>query len=119
MKTKILNWLANGDTGLSSKAIAFHLSGIRIKNRYDRKSHPADPADFKRCLALIEYIPELGGIKMACCTLSPEWDAVMCNWQELERMLAVEIGWTKELAWKHDYSKPAPKTYKRMKSLGL
>lgn len=47
IKQRIALWLANGETGLSSKTIAFYLGfGIIPK----RASHPEDVGDFSRCV---------------------------------------------------------------------
>jgi hypothetical protein len=107
MKTKILNWLANGDVGISSKTIAFGVLGIE----YKRKNHPLDPDDFNRCLLLVEKIPEIKKHfnKIAC--LSVEWEKLINNWDRIKKSFIDEVG----LNWSIGTS--APKTYNLMQAI--
>jgi len=51
---EIIKWLANGETGMSSKAMAFTALGVKYKNAC---YYPYDPADLNRCLLLLEAAP--------------------------------------------------------------
>jgi len=51
MKDDVLKWLATGRVGESSKAMAFCMIGVK-----GGKSHPLDPADFNRCLLMLESL---------------------------------------------------------------
>lgn len=53
---KVVGWLANGETGTSSETMAFWLA-FNIEK--EDSGHPYDPADFDRCLRLLEAVPEL------------------------------------------------------------
>lgn len=53
-KDRIAYWLANGETGLSSKTIAFYL-GYGIKP--DIVRYPHDVSDFRRCVQLLDFVP--------------------------------------------------------------
>ena len=100
----VLRWLANGQVGLSSKAMAFCAVGIE----YDRVDHPYDPADFNRCLLLVGQIPAIRDAFSKIAKLSPQWAAVIQHWDELEALFIKEVG----LNWERGAS--APKTYERM-----
>lgn len=71
-------WLASDDTGASSKYMASILSGqFSVSHNY-----PWDPSDFGRCIRLLEAVPELESElhKMKAC--SPQWAAVVDNWDK-------------------------------------
>lgn len=110
IERSIIEWLAGDDTGLSSRAIAFTALGIDFKgSRY----WPHDPDDLGRCARLVQQIPEARrGIKLLA-KKHREWQIVLSHWDELLSLMVQEVGidWTK--------SHRAPKTYRRMKDLGL
>lgn len=105
---EIIKWLANGKTGISSKAMAFTALGVKYK---DARYYPYDPADFNRCLLLLEVAPIVRESFPKIRELSPEWAAIIDHWDELERLFLDEVG--------RDWSKAqrAPKTYERMLQL--
>ena len=57
LRGKILRWMATGETGISSKKMAFTAVGEEYEKNYP--SHPHDPADFNRCLMLLDAVPEI------------------------------------------------------------
>ena len=87
---KLLNWLANGETGISSKNIAF-IVGFKIVPNNDSYFAPSDPSDFNRCLK--------------------HWKRIVDRWDDVEKSFLDEVGfnWCK--------AKSAPKTYKLMKEI--
>ena len=89
MKDKILNWLANGETGESSKAIAFKMAGV--EKNYKWGSHPSDPGDFKRCLKLINLIPEIRPRLDEMRSVSVCWNALIEHWKEVEDCFMSEV----------------------------
>ena len=56
MITSMTMWLAVGERGLSSEAIA--LTALGLEPTGFRASWPHDPADLRRCLLLLEAVPE-------------------------------------------------------------
>lgn len=106
IKEAVVEWLATGETGVSSKTMAFWL-GYGIK--YRRASHPHDPGDFDRCLQLLAFVPELRSSLGKMAEVSPEWASVVKHWDEIEasHLAEVGLGWTK--------ARYAPKTYAMMK----
>jgi hypothetical protein len=103
----ILRWLATGQTGESSKALAFCFAGIK-----GRSDHPLDPADFNRCLLLIHTYPEMRSLLPKAKALSPTWSKIIDHWDEIEQTFLDEAG----LDWRK--ANAAPKTYKLMKDIG-
>lgn len=105
---KVIHWLANGSTGISSKTMAFWLA-FEIKR--DDNGHPHDPADLDRCLRLLEAAPWLRPSLSRMREMSPAWAALVDRWTEVEacHVDEVGIGWTK--------ARSAPKTYDLMRSI--
>ncbi len=81
IETRLIRWLLDRDTGSSSKAIASVLSGNGGKNA--GHSYPSDGDDLGRCLRLLEVIPEWKPRLKEMATLSPQWAALIRNWDEL------------------------------------
>lgn len=105
---KILEWLAKEQTGLSSEFMAFTAAGVETR-RYAH--HPHDPADFNRCLVLLDYVPEIKNHFDIIASKSPEWKASIDNWELIEATFIDEVGfnWCKGSC--------APKTYTLMKRI--
>lgn len=103
---KIGAWLINGETGLSSKAMAAVALGVGSDG-----SHPYDPDDLNRCLKLIDKIPEIKLHFDEIAQLSNTWRLMIAKWDELESLFISEVGF--------DWSKgdSAPKTYELMREI--
>lgn len=106
MEKEILNWLSNGETGLSSKAMAFTAIGVEC-----RKAYPSDPSDFNRCLKLVNEIPEIEKHFKKIADLSPAWASIIENWNLIKDLFLEEVGYD----WSNGRS--APKTYALMKDV--
>lgn len=107
---QVIDWLANGEVGVSSKSMAMWLAfGKRTGGPFG--SHPSDPSDMERCLKLLTAAPGLRKSLAKMAGLSKEWAALVARWDEIEAMLMDEIGlgWTK--------AKRAPKTYALMQEV--
>lgn len=108
----LLRWFAWGETGISSEAIAYHMAGI--ENARKNNTHPSDPDDFKRCLKLVNAIPEIRLRLDEMRPLSAEWNALVENWKEVEDCFMSEVAeW---LTVKYS-PKRAAKTYKLMEKI--
>jgi hypothetical protein len=102
---QVIEWLASGETGTSSKTMAFYLGfGVRPKDA----SYPLDPADFDRCLRLLEAVPALREQIPRLAMLSPEWERLAKRWDEVEKCHLYEVG----LGWSK--ARKAPVTYALM-----
>jgi len=107
IERRIAEWLANGETGSSSRNMAFWL-GFGVKAKRDWFFSPCDPADFDRCLRLLEVVPELRERIPEMAELSVGWERIVARWDEIEasHLNEVGLGWTK--------GEEAPRTYQLM-----
>lgn len=112
----LLKWALLGDVGQSSRAMAIvaaDLDGSDTEDDYfDYTAHPYDPSDFNRCLQLIKEAPEVKDSFHRIAELSPQWNALIQHWDEIEAMFIEEVGEN----W-HDRQKPATKTYNFMREI--
>lgn len=106
----ILNWLFNGETGISSKAMAATALGVHIEDAWDREP-PQDPDDFNRCLKLVRAAPEVRESFDKIAALSPAWAAIVANWEKIESRFLDEAG----IDWRK--AREAPRTYYFMREL--
>jgi hypothetical protein len=103
---KIIDWFAHGEIGLSSGHMAT-IAGGSTGNGFA----PGDPDDLNRCIKLVDSVPEVREHFPAIAASSPRWNAVIEHWDELVSLF------TEEAAGRRYFS--APKTWSRMKELGL
>ena len=91
MITSMTMWLAVGERGLSSEAIA--LTTLGLKPTGFRASWPHDPADLRRCLLLLQEVPETRekGLLVLAERCS-RWAALVKVWDRLSETLRSEIG---------------------------
>lgn len=75
-------WIANGETGMSSKTMWNYFMG----NRGFEINHPHDPDDFKRCHKLLQAVPEWRGRMDELRGLSHAWSNLVDNWGKLTKM---------------------------------
>ena len=99
----VLDWMTGGDTGMSSKEIAMHMT----TGQADR-SYPLDPADLGRCLRLLERFPEWRPRIGEMAKYGPVWARYVERWDEMAQSMADEVGidWSK--------GRSAPRTYDLM-----
>lgn len=107
IQSQVVKWLANSWVGSSSKCMAMYLAFDEMTDR----SHPYDPDDLDRCLKLLEAAPGLRKHIHKMANVSPQWQALIECWEELEacHLEEVGLGWTK--------ARSAPKTYKLMQDI--
>ena len=104
---KAMHWLLNGNTGLSSECMmATLLSGQPVEGNYKASFHPSDPADFERCVGLLNAVPTFRVTLDVMKQVSKQWAILVEHWDDLENLLNQEIS-----------QRSAPKTYARMKEL--
>lgn len=105
---KSMHWLLNANTGMSSKCLMATLlnNGPVAGKAWETNFHPHDPADFERCVGLLNAVPEfrarLGQMK----AVSKHWAVLVDHWDVIETLLNEEVK-----------QRFAPKTYDLMKSL--
>lgn len=82
VQQKAMWWIANGETGMSSKTMWNCLIG----HKDFRINHPYDPADFSRCYKLLQAVPEWKTELHKLKPLSKEWSNLVDNWDKLTEM---------------------------------
>lgn len=103
---EVIKWMAGRDTGMSSKAIAMHMSTGECDGRY-----PYDPADLGRCLRLLERFPDWKPRIHEMAAYGPVWAVYVKHWDEMAQSMSDEVGidWSK--------ARSAPLTYDLMKGI--
>jgi hypothetical protein len=104
--TAIDEWIASGDTGISSETIWHVLSGRPFPRHQFRPSTPMDPADFGRCHRLLEKIPAWRARLPEVAVKYPGWSALVGAWDELTALYLEELPTGR-----------GPKLYDRMQAL--
>ena len=91
MITSITMWLAVGERGLSSEAIALTALGVHPIGH--DASWPHDPGDLRRCLLLLEKVPETreDGL-LVLAERCHKWAALVKVWNRLSETLRSETG---------------------------
>lgn len=104
----LIEWLANGERGLSSETIVQRLTGIDCAHC---DIHPYDPSDLGRCRKLMERVPALRDRFSEMRDVSPQWAALVDHWDELCATMDEEAPeWRK-------WQGAAANTYRRMNEL--
>ena len=88
IQQRAFKWIAHGKVGISSQTIWEVMLGIVMEGRSNRcrYSVPYDPTDFKRCYLLLQEIPEWRERLPEVALIFPEWEPLVANWSELERL---------------------------------
>lgn len=84
-------WLASGERGTSSNFMVQHLTGVPATSRHFNYGHPHDGDDLRRCMLLLEAVPELVPLLPKMATASPAWAALVPHWDELVGILKREL----------------------------
>lgn len=89
---RVIEWMGGDDTGLSSKAIAMHMTGAKSNGSY-----PHDPADLGRCLRLLEKFPEWKPRIKEMAKYGGVWKRYSDRWEEMREAMESEVGidWSK------------------------
>lgn len=107
---QVIDWLANGEVGVSSKCMAMWLAfGTRTRDAF--VGYPHDPDDLDRCLKLLQAAPGLRAALPHMAEVNKVWEALVARWDEIEASHLEEAG----LDWTKSHS--APKTYALMKEV--
>ncbi|WP_336475999.1 hypothetical protein [Escherichia coli] len=105
---KVLKWQSTGDVGISSATLASIACGLK-KNIYGHSfGAPHDAADFRRCVALVEQIPEIRDSFDKVAKRVPAFKGILNEWDSLVALLKSEM---------NTYGNKAPETYRRISEL--
>jgi hypothetical protein len=107
-----VHWLEYGEFGLSSYAIFHRMTG-QTPARAPRVTteHPIDPGDLRRCLLLLEAVPEFKASFRDMRDVSEAWGALVGRWDELLECLVGECP-----DW-HGGDQMAPATHNLMRGI--
>ena len=90
-----LGWLLGTDTGISSltlfSVLSRHGTVARAKIGRWQPDAPQDPADFGRCLRLLDLIPSWRGRLNEVVTAHPFWGPLVREWDRLEALYREEV----------------------------
>jgi hypothetical protein len=85
LERQILTWFVQGDSGVSSTAMAGAILGVKPNERdASYGNNPHDSGDFGRCLGLLRAAPDARQHLNKVAALSPVWTQLVANWDELE-----------------------------------
>jgi hypothetical protein len=93
LSDEAMEWLKNGEQGISSKAIFQITTGLPMLNGPFSNisySNPSDPSDFRRCRLLLEAVPECRKKFKEMRFVSPQWDGLIEHWDELCKLMDEE-----------------------------
>ena len=109
-----VRWLANGERGMSSEAIAERMTGVPVGRPPwpDYPRHPRDPDDLRRCRLLLEVVPEWEARLGEMADVSPEWAGLVERWAEVCALMDEEVP-----DWRTTRTGRAPRTYRLMMDL--
>ena len=80
----IFEWGNNGNIGISSNTMLFAVTGKSLYG--ESRDIPYDAGDFKRCLDLCSFIPEIElNLKMVA-EKYPKWIPIVREWYNLKRL---------------------------------
>lgn len=79
---RIGQWLANGDTGVSSETMVAISMGAVASDETGFDA-PYDPSDFGRCYKLVKAVPELRDQFKRIGEIVPTFAGILQNWDEL------------------------------------
>lgn len=74
----LMAWLASDDVGMSSKYMAWVLSGKAFPQ--PENYYPRDPDDLGRCIRLVRAVPDLAERVPMMAQHGKEWATVATNW---------------------------------------
>ena len=87
IQEKAVFWMANGETGMSSKTMWNCFMG----SPEFTVNIPYDPDDFSRCYKLLQAVPEWKNELHKLKPLSKEWSNLVDNWDKLMSMYELNV----------------------------
>ncbi|EBK2630087.1 hypothetical protein VL83_13880 [Salmonella enterica subsp. enterica serovar Montevideo] len=105
---KVLKWQTKGHVGISSATMASIALGLEKNFYHGRFDAPSDPADLRRCMMLVDEIPEIKDSFPLIAKKVKRFSPILREWDSLIALLKFEI---------KRPDKRAPKTYKWIKEL--
>lgn len=105
---KVLKWMGKGNVGISSATMAAIACSLDRPIYGSHFGKPHDPSDLRRCMLLVDEIPEIRDHFPAIAEKCPALSPVLEKWDELIACLRSEIA---------SGTGRAPKTYAMMEEI--
>lgn len=108
-------WLSYCEVGSSAAAMFWACTGIMprgVKVNASDPAWPRDPADLRRCMLLVESVPECATAPERMRGRSEVWTRLADAWPSLVASLAAEVP-----EWRGGKGANAPKTYELMRQV--
>ncbi|EBI7575638.1 hypothetical protein APP39_002229 [Salmonella enterica subsp. enterica serovar Minnesota] len=105
---KVLKWQTKGHVGISSATMASIALGLEKSFYHGRFDAPSDPADLRRCMMLVDEIPEIKDSFPLIAKKVKRFSPILREWDSLIALLKLEL---------KRPDKRAQKTYKWIKEL--
>ncbi|EBH8908926.1 hypothetical protein [Salmonella enterica] len=105
---KVLKWQTKGHVGISSATMAAIALGLEKNFYHGLFDAPRDPADLRRCMMLVDEIPEIKDSFPLIAKKVKRFSPILREWDSLIALLKFEL---------KRPDKRAPKTYKWIKEL--
>lgn len=85
LSAEAVKWLASGERGMSSEAIFERMTGMPVGSSFGgrRGWAPADPDDLRRCLLLLDAVPEWKTRIAEMADVNRHWRALVAIWPVL------------------------------------
>jgi hypothetical protein len=85
------HWAVWGEQGSSSQCMFRALTGVCVPGAgRDEAAHPHDPSDLRRCILLLEAVPDISVRLGELASLSPQWAALVAHWPFLADTMELE-----------------------------
>lgn len=79
---RIIQWLFNENTGISSETMAAIALGTKRGDSFGQDA-PHDPSDFGRCYRLVLAVPEIIDVFPVIAKSVPKFAGILKHWDEL------------------------------------
>lgn len=106
---KVIKWQTKGEVGISSATMAAIALGLNKPFYGSYFREPSDPADLRRCMILVDTIPEIRDHFPAIAKKVKTFAPILDNWDKLISLLKKEMA----------SGNRAPETYAAMKALRI
>lgn len=87
-------WIMHGELGVSSTSIVERMENMPIGTilpHMQKRTHPYDPDDFRRCQVLLDAVPSYQERLPELLSVGPEWHTVVVHWNDIDRLIEEEV----------------------------
>ncbi|SUG89888.1 Uncharacterised protein [Salmonella enterica subsp. enterica] len=88
---KVLKWQTKGHVGISSATMASIALGLEKSFYHGRFDAPSDPADLRRCMMLVDEIPEIKDSFPLIAKKVKRFSPILREWDSLIALLKLDL----------------------------